>query len=455
MGIQAGTDRGWRDFGRQFDADATIIIVLLTHGDTMPAWPVPSHLQMDRLLGAGSYGSVRQAWDTHAQRRVAVKQVLQVFGNASDAKRILREIAILSQLQHPNIVGIFDVIEPPPPCGLVTRFNHVYICMEFCDTDLKQVCKSTRGVSLPEVRRLFHTLCMGLNYLHVVGVCHRDLKPANCLANRDCTVKICDFNLARAVEEEKDCQGGDEPPLLPVLRRALTQKVCTAWYRSPEVVLSMDYTKAMDVWGAGCILAELVRALNTGGRVPRSRPLFRGSNCWPLSGDWQQGNQLDRIFDVLGTPFEDPHFVKLPLPNQEQLQRYPPRPGCGLRRKLPAEGSEQGLDLVGRMLRFFPQQRLPMEGVLKHEFFRRARRASTAETDAPDRQQLDLGFDDARVSTTQEIREEMERAVGRFHPVSQVPAAGDSEVTCICCEGQGHITIIGDCPLCAGLKAFS
>merc|ERR1712083_1166517 len=111
-----------------------------------------------------------------------------------DTGRILREVQLLRELDYSHITKIYDLFMPE------VRKHELYIVMERCDTDLKKVCEHRSGVSLPQARRLSYNLLVGCSYLHSKGVYHRDLKPANCLANRDCSVKICDFNLARTVD---------------------------------------------------------------------------------------------------------------------------------------------------------------------------------------------------------------------------------------------------------------
>lgn len=146
--------------------------------------------------------------------------------------------------------------------------------MERCDTDLRKVCKDEQGVTMPQVRRLTYGLLSGLKYLHETCVYHWDLKPANCLVNRsDCCVKIGDFNLARTVATaalEADALETGRPQL----RRALTKHVATRWHRPPEVILQLEYSEAMDVWSAGCIIAELFLALDVGPKGPRGGIIF-------------------------------------------------------------------------------------------------------------------------------------------------------------------------------------
>jgi len=254
-------------------------------------------------------------------------------------------------------------------------------------------------------------------------------------------VKICDFNLSRVVQEEL------------TLVRALTHAVCTRWYRPPEVILFMDYTKTMDVWSMGCILVELFRVLNTAGRRPQPKPLFQSSSSYPLSGERESGDMLDQIFDIFGTPFEDAHFPSMPPSIQNILQTYRKRSGSTLKAAIPREVPPQGLDLASQMLRFFPDMRMTAEAALQHPFFEGADGKLSNGMHTPERLELDLGFDDAHVTTSEEVREEMQKLVGRLHNVNgdiATEAAGVDDNRCSCCQGSGVLLAFGSCPLCDG-----
>eukprot|EP00927_Polykrikos_kofoidii_P079335 TRINITY_DN76119_c0_g1_i1.p1 TRINITY_DN76119_c0_g1~~TRINITY_DN76119_c0_g1_i1.p1 ORF type:complete len:556 (-),score=70.48 TRINITY_DN76119_c0_g1_i1:70-1683(-) len=388
-----------------------------------PDWHVPQRYELRQLLGAGAHGTVREAWDQKTQRRVAVKRIEGVYRESETCKRVLREVAILSHLRHENIVQIYDL---PRPIGL-DGYDVLYIIMERCDTDLRKVCYNPRGVSLAQARMLTHNLLVGCRYLHSACIYHRDLKPANCLVNRDCSVKIADFNLARSVDSSPSSEGrGDGRK--GVVKRMLTRRVATRWYRPPEVLLELDYSEAIDVWAAGCIVAELFVALNEGGRKPRQGALFPGT-CDHLDGQvsesqaWlsdqypKAGDQLGVIFDVLGTPSEADLAAVPSEAGRARLCQYAPRRGRGLRHRIPAEASQEGLDLLQRMLRLQPSERPSMASALMHPFFDLVRRASQ---DAPPGK-VDLGFSEQEFERSVSlIPRQLQHEIEGFRPRNEV-----------------------------------
>jgi mitogen-activated protein kinase 1/3 len=118
-----------------------------------------------------------------------------IFDDDVDCKRILREITLLRKLKHPYVVELIEIIMPPDP----DNFTTIYVVMEFAESDLKKILKSSIHLEILHIQTMVYNLLCAIKYLHESTVIHRDLKPANILVNEDCTVKLCDYGLARSI----------------------------------------------------------------------------------------------------------------------------------------------------------------------------------------------------------------------------------------------------------------
>ena len=185
-----------------------------------------------------------------------------------------------------------------------------------------------------------HQILVGLKYIHSANVLHRDLKPGNLLVNADCELKICDFGLARGFSIDPERNAG-----------FLTEYVATRWYRAPEIMLSFQsYTKAIDVWSVGCILAELLG----------SKPFFKGRDYV---------DQLNQILHYLGTPSEDTLRRIGSQRAQEYVRSLPFMPKIPFSRLFP-NANPEALDLLEKMLAFDPADRITVEQALEHPYLR-------------------------------------------------------------------------------------
>lgn len=116
----------------------------------------------------------------------------------------------------------------------------------------------TQDLSDDHCQYFIYQTLRALKAMHSANVLHRDLKPSNLLLNANCDLKVCDFGLARSAASTDDNSG------------FMTEYVATRWYRAPEIMLTFkEYTKAIDVWSVGCILAEMLSG----------KPLFPGKDC--------------------------------------------------------------------------------------------------------------------------------------------------------------------------------
>ncbi|XP_045152111.1 mitogen-activated protein kinase 4 isoform X3 [Echinops telfairi] len=198
-------------------------------------------------LGFGANGLVLSAMDNRTCQKVAVKKI--TLSDARSMKHALREIKIIRRLDHDNIVKVHEVLGPRGADlqGELFKFSVAYLIQESMETDLARLLE--QGTLSQEHAKLFmYQLLRGLKYIHSANVLHRDLKPANIfISTEDLVLKIGDFGLARIVDQHYSHKG------------YLSEGLVTKWYRSPRLLLSPNnYTKAIDMWAAGCILAEML-----------------------------------------------------------------------------------------------------------------------------------------------------------------------------------------------------
>lgn len=359
----------------------------------LPSWELNGKYTLLQRLGKGSYGSVCLARSNTTGEIVAIKSVKGIFENMYEAKRILREICIMRILNHPHIVRIIEV--------LVTEksFRTIYIVMESAQSDLKKIVKSATYLNFDQVKYMLYQAVCGLRYIHSANILHRDLKPANILVNGDCTIKICDFGLSRSYQKINQFNEFDPEShmkvehgrTLPrdkdnrdqnfVNKRELTLHVVTRWYRAPEVILlEKQYNKEIDIWSLGCVYAEMLSLVkaNAPHYIERG-PLFPGVSCFPLSPDVKtnikrmgypcaENDQLNMIFNVLGTPKEeDLTFITDPKA-RAYVSSFPTKPSQNLLDFFPGCGPQE-LDILAKMLNFNPMNRILLDQLVMHPYF--------------------------------------------------------------------------------------
>ncbi|XP_060530664.1 protein kinase shaggy-like isoform X2 [Cylas formicarius] len=289
-----------------------------------------------KVIGNGSFGVVYQAKLCETNELVAIKKVLQ------DKRFKNRELQIMRKLEHCNIVKLKYFFYSSGD-----KKDEVYLnlVLEYIPETVYKVArhysKSKGTIPISFIKLYMYQLFRSLAYIHSLGICHRDIKPQNLLLDPETGVlKLCDFGSAKHLVK-------GEPNV---------SYICSRYYRAPELIFgAIDYTTKIDVWSAGCVLAELLLG----------QPIFPGD-----SGV----DQLVEIIKVLGTPTKEqikemnPNYTEFKFP---QIKSHPWQQV--FRARTPAEA----IELVSRLLEYTPSSRISPLQACAHPFFNELREPNT------------------------------------------------------------------------------
>ena len=275
-------------------------------------------------LGEGTYGVVFRARNKTTGEIVAMKEIHMEQEEEGIPATSIREISVLADLNHPNIVALKEVMNSS---------NSLTMVLEYLDKDLRRYMAAQKSLSPMLIKSYAYQILSGLCYCHCNGFIHRDMKPANLLLNRAGFIKICDFGLARPIS-------------IPM--RSYTKEVVTLWYRAPEILLDAPkYDISIDIWSVACIIVEMIN----------EAPLFSGDS---------EIDQLFQIFKMLGTPTESDWEGVTSFPNYSKDFPAFPKMDMG---KIVNTTDPLALDLIEKMLKYDPAQRITAREALDHPYF--------------------------------------------------------------------------------------
>ncbi|KAG6419729.1 hypothetical protein SASPL_116240 [Salvia splendens] len=284
-----------------------------------------SYTKIDKV-GQGTYSNVYKALDRDSGKLVALKKVRFDTSEPESVKFMAREIMILQKLDHPNIVKLQ---------GLATsRMQYsLYLVFEYMYSDLSRVLSQPdQRLTEPQIKCYMHHLLSALHHCHKRGVLHRDIKGSNLLIDRNGMLKIADFGLSNLFHPER--------------KRPLTSRVVTLWYRAPELLLgSTDYGVGIDLWSAGCLMAEM----------------YAGRAIMPARTEVEQ---LHRIFKLCGSP-RDEYYKRFNLSTAlKPPQMYKPNLREAFKNFPPA-----AVDLLATLLSLDPGSRGTAASALQDKYF--------------------------------------------------------------------------------------
>ena len=234
----------------------------------MTSASIPDYVPLS-LKGTGAYGYVIEAYDRKNDIRVAIKRTHKV------GTKLSREYEILSEIKEcPYVVKLLTVFFTTNEDRKVIQ-NLVF---EFVPNSLEKYIENfklgKKHIPIKKIKIMMKQILTGLNYCHKKNIVHRDLKPDNILMTEDEQIKICDFGSSKNIEKMNNIEVSSKS----------TPYVVTRYYRAPELFFGKnDYDTKIDIFSAGCILAELFTL----------SPLFPGLN---------EGLQIFEYMNILGIP---------------------------------------------------------------------------------------------------------------------------------------------------------
>jgi len=240
------------------------------------------------------------------------------------SQEAIREIRLLQELDHPNIMKVYEIY---------SYKSNINVVMEFMTTDLRKILRINDIVlTAADIKSYMKMLLLAVEHCHKNWILHRDIKPENLLIGEDGQMKLADFGLAKIY-------GSPD--------RSMSHQACTLHYRAPELIFGARiYGPGADMWSVGCVFGELMRRA----------PLFPGTS---------ELDQLSKIFSCLGTPTEEDWPGMTSLPSYTEFDSWPATPF----EKIFTAASPDALDLIRQLLRYDPKQRLSATQVLAHKYF--------------------------------------------------------------------------------------
>ncbi|KAH7578531.1 hypothetical protein JRO89_XS01G0394200 [Xanthoceras sorbifolium] len=299
-------------------------------GDAIRDWTPRRANTFEKLdkIGQGTYSNVYKARDLLTGKIVALKKVRFDNLEPESVKFMAREILVLRKLDHPNVIKLEGLVTSRMSCSL-------YLVFEYMEHDLAGLA-ACQGVKFtePQIKCFMQQLLSGLEHCHNRGVLHRDIKGSNLLIDNEGILKIADFGLATFYN--------------PCHKQPMTSRVVTLWYRPPELLLGATYYGVgVDLWSAGCILAELLAG----------KPIMPGRT---------EVEQLHKIFKLCGSPSEE-YWKKSKLPNATLFKPQHPYKRCIA--ETFKDFPSSSLPLIETLLSIDPDERGTATAALNGEFF--------------------------------------------------------------------------------------
>ena len=302
-------------------------------------------------INKGSLGPIGSFYLTNSEELVSIKKIENAYESPSKGKNVLKLLSISSFTNHPNIIKLLDIIIPEKE-----EYQDIYLIEEYMGTNLEKLVVS-KEIGYKDKNLLYpwiiYQLLRGLHYLHSCKIMHRDIKSSKILLDEKGKIKICGFGNAISFDDYENTTKGE-------INDFITEKGVLT-YRAPELLSNKkkginSYDEKIDIWGVGCIMAELYTNIN---------PFFPSAK----NDKKKWVSQLSGIFKKLGKPSKQDIQEFASSERIKDILKFHSYPKLENSELFPNVDDDNAIDLMQKFLCINPKKRISIKEAINHPYF--------------------------------------------------------------------------------------
>ena len=301
------------------------------------------------FISLGVYGPISSFYKANTKELVTIKKISNFYENPSKGKYILKQLSILSFLNHPKVIKLIDILIPEDK----KDFQDIYLIEEFMPTNLEKLILYNDYNYEKDIPWIIYQILKGLNYLHSSRIMHRDIRPSNILLNEEGDIKICGFKNATSFDDYENTFRGEI--------NDFTSEKGILNYTAPEILASKkknkgNYNEKIDLWGVGCIMAELYTKI-----IPFFPSLKNNKKKWI--------SQMNGIFKKIGKPSKAEIEKFASKERIKDISKFHAFEKMEKDKLFPNVKNEEAINLMERLLCINPHDRISLKEAIDHPYF--------------------------------------------------------------------------------------
>ena len=286
-----------------------------------------------------------------AEKLITIKKISNAYETPLKGKNVLRQLSILSFVDHPNIIKLLDIVIPEKK-----DYKNIYLIEENMGSNLEKLIVADYYDYKKDEKFIpwvIYQILQGIHYLHSCKIMHRDIKSSNILLDERGNIKICGFGNAISFDDYENTFRGE-------INDFISEKGSLT-YQAPEILASKkknktNYDEKIDLWGVGCIMAELYT------KICPFFPSLKNSKFKWIS-------QLNGIFKKLGKPSKEEIKKFASKEREKDIYKFHSFPKLDNNELFPNVKNEKVLDLMGKFLCINPKERITLKEAINHPYF--------------------------------------------------------------------------------------